>query len=67
MTVTIGRRTGKLRFRWPTTAPGSTAGPAGSGHGFVNMSDRLGAIGGTLTVDSAPGQGTRISGVIPVD
>jgi signal transduction histidine kinase len=39
---------------------------AGKGHGFVNMADRVGAIGGTLTVDSAPGQGTRISARIPL-
>jgi signal transduction histidine kinase len=31
------------------------------------MSDRIGAIGGTLTVDSAPGQGTRISGAVPLE
>jgi signal transduction histidine kinase len=33
--------------------------------GFTNMSDRLGAIGGTLHIDSEPGHGTRISGVVP--
>jgi signal transduction histidine kinase len=43
------------------------AGSAGRGHGFVNMGDRLGAIGGTVEVDSAPGRGTRVSGVVPVD
>jgi signal transduction histidine kinase len=44
------------------------AGLAGRrGHGFVNMSDRLGAIGGTVDVDSAPGRGTRVSGTVPVD
>jgi signal transduction histidine kinase len=36
------------------------------GHGFVNMADRLGAIGGSLHVDSAPGKGTRIGGEIPL-
>jgi signal transduction histidine kinase len=35
------------------------------GHGFVNMRDRLGAFGGTLTVDSAPGRGTTVGGQIP--
>ena len=42
------------------------SGPAGKGHGFVNMSDRVGAIGGTLTVDSTPGEGTTISGLVPL-
>jgi signal transduction histidine kinase len=34
------------------------------GAGFVNMGDRVGAIGGSVSVQSAPGQGTRISGRI---
>ncbi len=37
---------------------------ARTGHGFVNMADRLGAIGGALDVDSAAGTGTRIRGRI---
>jgi signal transduction histidine kinase len=36
------------------------------GHGFVNMSDRVGAIGGTIEVDSAPGAGTTVRGRIPL-
>ena len=36
------------------------------GAGFVNMADRVGAIGGTFTVTSAPGMGTKIAGRIPV-
>ena len=39
---------------------------AHQGHGFVNMGDRVGAIGGTLSVESAPGQGTAIRGRIPL-
>jgi signal transduction histidine kinase len=36
------------------------------GAGFVNMADRLGAVGGRLRVTSAPGEGTMISGTIPL-
>jgi signal transduction histidine kinase len=36
------------------------------GHGFVNMQDRLGAIGGELHVESAPGAGTTVRASIPV-
>jgi signal transduction histidine kinase len=36
------------------------------GAGFINMSDRLGAIGGTLQVDSTPGVGTRVRGTVPL-
>ena len=41
-------------------------GTAQQGHGFVNMADRLGAFGGKVTVVSAPGQGTSITGTIPL-
>jgi signal transduction histidine kinase len=34
--------------------------------GLRNMRDRLEAMGGRLTIDSAPGHGTRIRGVIPL-
>jgi signal transduction histidine kinase len=36
------------------------------GHGFTNMADRVGAIGGTITVESSPGRGARVSGRIPL-
>jgi signal transduction histidine kinase len=36
------------------------------GHGLQNMRDRVGAIGGTVTWDSAPGAGTRVIGAVPV-
>ena len=36
------------------------------GYGFVNMGDRLGAYGGTFTVDAAPGRGVSVAGSIPV-
>ena len=39
-------------------------GVAGKGHGFVNMDDRIGAVGGRLTVESTPGEGTRVGGRI---
>ena len=37
-----------------------------NGAGFTNMLDRLGALGGTLRVESAPGKGTRVTGALPV-
>jgi signal transduction histidine kinase len=36
------------------------------GHGFVNMRDRLGTVGGSLVVTSVPGDGTTVRGVIPL-
>lgn len=37
-----------------------------AGAGLTNMSDRLGAVGGTITVESALGKGTRLSGKVPL-
>ena len=36
------------------------------GSGLTNMGDRLGAMGGSLRVESAPGRGTNVSGTIPL-
>jgi signal transduction histidine kinase len=36
------------------------------GAGFTNMKDRVGAIGGSLSIDATPGAGVRISGRIPL-
>ena len=35
--------------------------------GLRNMRDRLEAVGGSLTIDSAPGRGTRVIGRVPLD
>jgi signal transduction histidine kinase len=35
------------------------------GTGIANMRDRIAAVGGTLTVDSTPGHGTRVRGSVP--
>ena len=56
-----------LRFEVRDTGAGFDAnGTLARGAGFVNMSDRVGAIGGTVGVHSAPGEGTTISGRIPL-
>jgi signal transduction histidine kinase len=36
------------------------------GNGLTSLRDRLAAVGGTMRVESSPGQGTRITGRIPV-
>jgi signal transduction histidine kinase len=36
------------------------------GAGLTNMRDRLGAVGGMLSIDSQPGRGTRVKGAIPL-
>ena len=37
------------------------------GSGLTNMTDRIGAFGGTLTVRSVPGEGTTVSGSVPLE
>ena len=38
--------------------------PATTGTGLTNMTDRVSAIGGKVTIDTAPGQGTRVTAVV---
>ena len=58
---------GALQFEVRDDGAGFDAGSAaGDGHGFVNMADRVGAIGGSFSVESSPGQGTAIRGRIPL-
>jgi signal transduction histidine kinase len=41
------------------------AGAGGFGFGLTSMRERMEQIGGTLTVESAPGEGTTISASAP--
>jgi signal transduction histidine kinase len=57
---------GALRFEVADDGAGFNPASKAKGAGFINMSDRLGAIGGTLQVDSTPGAGTRVRGTVPL-
>ncbi|MFI5046421.1 MAG: histidine kinase [Acidimicrobiia bacterium] len=66
-TVTVREEEGALLFVVADDGAGfDVSSGAALGHGFVNMSDRVGAIGGSIVVDSAPGAGTTIRGRIPL-
>ena len=41
--------------------------PAGQGAGLTNMTDRIGAVGGTLAVRSALGEGTTVQGAVTIE
>ncbi|HWH35442.1 MAG TPA: histidine kinase [Acidimicrobiales bacterium] len=63
--VRVWEESATLRFEVADTGVGfDLRGAPAEGHGFVNMSDRLGAIDGNLSVDSSPGSGTRVRGSI---
>ena len=64
--VRIREESGGLLFSVSDDGPGFDPAKARSGHGFVNMADRLGAIGGTVRWESQPGHGSAISGSVPV-
>src|SRR5438552_3515090 len=40
---------------------------AAQGAGLTNMTDRIGAVGGTLGVRSAPGEGTTVQGAVTIE
>lgn len=65
ISVVVAADDDELRFEVHDTGAGFELGEGVRGHGFVNMADRLGAIGGSIEVWSAPGQGTLITGRIP--
>ena len=56
----------RLRFSVVDDGPGFDLAAMGLGHGFTNMSDRLGAIGGEVTWNSVPGEGVTVAGSVPV-
>jgi signal transduction histidine kinase len=64
--VRLWEESGGLLFSVSDDGPGFDPAVARSGHGFVNMADRLGAIGGTVRWESQPGHGAQVLGSIPL-
>jgi signal transduction histidine kinase len=65
--VRVWGEAGKLCFEVRDDGPGFDVAAATAGHGFVNMSDRLGAIGGEVVWTSTPGEGATVAGVVPIE
>ncbi|TDC47986.1 hypothetical protein E1212_22605 [Jiangella ureilytica] len=66
VTVRVAETGEGLEFEVADDGAGFDPAATGESHGFVNMRDRLGALGGRLTVDSGPGRGTVVRGTLPV-
>jgi signal transduction histidine kinase len=64
--VRVWEEAGALRFAVTDDGVGFDPAAKATGTGFVNMRDRLGAIGGSLRVESSPGAGTSVLGVLPL-
>jgi signal transduction histidine kinase len=62
----VREEAGTLAFEVTDDGTGFDPAARGLGAGLLNMADRLGAFGGRLRVDSAPGQGTYVTGTVPV-
>ncbi len=64
--VRLGERKGHLEFEVADDGRGFDAAESSPGAGLQNMVDRIGALGGELKIQSLPGQGTRVSGTVPM-
>jgi signal transduction histidine kinase len=64
--IRIWEESGGLLFSVTDDGPGFDASVARHGHGYVNMADRLGAIGGTVRWESQSGNGSRVAGSVPL-
>ncbi len=66
VTIQLVAAEGELRFTVADDGPGFDPQAAVGGAGLQNMADRLGAVGGTLVIRSAPGAGTEVEGRAPM-
>jgi signal transduction histidine kinase len=65
-TVQLTQLDGHLVFSISDDGVGFDPGTVQRGAGLTNLADRVGALGGSLRIDSAPGQGTCVVGDVPV-
>jgi signal transduction histidine kinase len=63
-TVRLSNGNGELRFEVTDDGRGFDSASTGYGTGLQGMADRLAAVGGELTIRSAPGAGTTIAGTV---
>ena len=55
-----------VHFEVRDDGAGLPQGHEGEGAGITNMRDRIGAMGGTLAIESHPGAGTCVAGAVPL-
>jgi signal transduction histidine kinase len=64
--IDLSSTDGAICFQVSDDGPGFDMNLAAQGSGLQHMTDRLAALGGTITVDSRPGAGTTVAGSIPL-
>lgn len=64
--VRLAEHDGELRFEVSDDGVGFAHTGWTTGTGLHGIADRLDTLGGRLTIDTAPGAGTRLHGVVPV-
>jgi signal transduction histidine kinase len=64
--VRLGEEDGHLVFSVADDGRGFDVGSTAKGAGLQNMSDRVEAVGGSIEVSSVPGEGTTVTGRLPV-
>jgi len=65
--VSVCQRRGWLTDEADGTGESASPTAAIKGAGLTNMIDRVGAAGGSLEVQSVPGAGTMIRGMLPIE
>jgi signal transduction histidine kinase len=67
VTVRLSEADGAVRFEVADDGPGFDLASRNGSVGLQNMTDRIGALGGSLSIDSRLGNGTTVSGSVPVE
>jgi signal transduction histidine kinase len=66
VTIRLAQNNGNVSFTVEDDGAGFDLGTVQRGAGLTNLSDRVAAVGGMLSIDSRPGKGTRVTGDLPV-
>ena len=66
VTIRLSGQNGELGFSVADDGRGFDAETTSLGSGMQNMADRLAALGGSIEVRSRPGEGTTVTGRLPV-
>ncbi|HEX9416992.1 MAG TPA: response regulator [Gaiellaceae bacterium] len=65
--VRVWEQNGEILFEVSDDGSGMDPAHRALGAGLTNMQDRVGAIGGSVRVESEPGRGTTVLGAIPLE